>query len=144
MFEQVGEEPPVVHDVVEGFVHPERLARFRMVQRLRQHQQHVLEIALGKQRRVLAGKLGHRLPAAVQGKHHWRRIGGDVVGMSTIPEVLVAKHMELPVFVASVVSNQSYPPESIKEVSLEDVIGAVEKAEPKLTLIVKALLKEID
>lgn len=71
------------------------------------------------------------------------RIGGDVVGMSTVPEVLVAKHMDLPVFVASVVSNQSYPPENIKEVSLEDVIAVVEKAEPKLTLILKALLKEM-
>ncbi len=71
------------------------------------------------------------------------RIGGDVVGMSTIPEVLVARHSELPVFVASVISNQSYPPENIKEVSLEDVIAVVEKTEPKLTLILKGLLKDL-
>lgn len=71
------------------------------------------------------------------------RIGGDVVGMSTIPEVLVARHSGLPVFVASVVSNQSYPPEIIREVSLEDVIAVVEKAEPKLTLIIKELLQQI-
>ena len=47
------------------------------------------------------------------------RIGGDIVGMSTVPEVIVAKHMDLPVFAMSVVSNQSYPKEMMKEVTLE-------------------------
>ena len=50
---------------------------------------------------------------------YMNRIGGDVVGMSTVPEVLVARHMNLPVFVLSVVSNQSYPKEVMREVQVE-------------------------
>jgi len=68
-------------------------------------------------------------------------IGGDVVGMSTIPEVLVARHEGLPVFVASVVSNKCFPIEAILPTTLEDVIRVVEGASPKLSLIIKDLLQ---
>jgi len=68
-------------------------------------------------------------------------IGGDVVGMSTIPEVLVARHMDLPLTVLSVVSNQSYPIELIREVTIDEVIATVEKAAPNMQLLVKELLR---
>ena len=71
---------------------------------------------------------------------YMNRIGGDVVGMSTVPEVLVARHMSLPVFVLSVVSNQSYPKEVMREVTLEEVIALVNSVAPKAALIVKELL----
>ena len=71
------------------------------------------------------------------------RIGADVVGMSTVPEVLVARHAGLKVFVVSVVSNKSYPLDAIQETSLEQVIATVRKAEPKMTLLVKSLLKKM-
>lgn len=71
------------------------------------------------------------------------RVGADMVGMSTIPEVIVAHHMSLPVFVISVISNQSYPPEVIKEVSVEEVIAMGKEVEPKMSLIVKEVLKLI-
>jgi purine-nucleoside phosphorylase len=70
-------------------------------------------------------------------------IGGDVVGMSTIPEVLVAKHMNLPVLVVSVISNRCFPIDEITETTLEEVIQVVDKAESKLTLILKELLEEL-
>lgn len=70
------------------------------------------------------------------------RVGADMVGMSTIPEVIVAHHMSLPVFVISVISNQSYPPEVIKEVSVEEVIAMANSVEPKMSFIVKEILKE--
>ena len=70
------------------------------------------------------------------------RIGGDLVGMSTVPEVLVARHMDLPVFVLSIVSNQCYPIEIIKETTLEDVIALAKEAEPKMRFIVKQLIAE--
>ncbi|NJL75404.1 MAG: purine-nucleoside phosphorylase [Saprospiraceae bacterium] len=69
-------------------------------------------------------------------------IGGDVVGMSTVPEVLVAKHEGLSVFVASVVSNKCYPTQEIKPTTIEDVIQVVEDASPKLQLIVNYLLNK--
>lgn len=71
------------------------------------------------------------------------RIGGDVVGMSTVPEVLVARHAGMKVFVVSVVSNKSYPMEAIKETSVEDVIATVEAAGPKLALLIRELLQLI-
>jgi purine-nucleoside phosphorylase len=70
-------------------------------------------------------------------------IGGDAVGMSTIPEVLVAKHMNLPVFVVSVISNRCFPIDEITETTVEEVIQVVTEAESKLTLILKELLKEL-
>ncbi|WP_020536345.1 purine-nucleoside phosphorylase [Lewinella cohaerens] len=76
-------------------------------------------------------------PAEYQFFH---RIGADLVGMSTVPEVLVAKHMELPIFVVSVVSNKCYPLEDIKETSVEDVIAKVGETSPRLQALVKELI----
>lgn len=70
-------------------------------------------------------------------------IGGDVVGMSTIPEVLVAKHSNLPVFVVSVVSNRCYPIHEISETTLEEVIQVVNDTEKKLVVLLKELLLRI-
>lgn len=72
-----------------------------------------------------------------------RRLGSDCTGMSTIPEVLVARHMDLPVLLLSLVTNVSYPPVVIQETSVEDVIEAASAAEPNMSLIVKELLKNI-
>jgi len=70
-------------------------------------------------------------------------MGADLVGMSTVPEVIVAKHSDLPVFVLSVVSNKCYPIEEITETTIEEVIHLAKAAEPKMRLIVKALLEEM-
>lgn len=70
-------------------------------------------------------------------------IGADLIGMSTIPEVLVARHMGLAVFVASVATNKCYPTSEIKETTVDDVIAVAKAAEPKLTLVVKELLKKL-
>ncbi len=71
------------------------------------------------------------------------RIGGDLVGMSTVPEVIVARHMGLPVFVISVVSNKCYPIAEIKETKVEDVIALARQAEPRMSHIVKELLHSV-
>jgi len=67
-------------------------------------------------------------------------IGGDLVGMSTIPEVIVARHCGLRVLALSVVSNKCYPTEDLGETTLESVIAVANAAEPKLTAIVKWLM----
>lgn len=74
--------------------------------------------------------------------HFMHVIGADLVGMSTVPEVIVARHMNLPVFVGSVVSNTCYPLEQLTETSIEDVIRVVQQAEPKLTSVVKHLIRK--
>ncbi len=71
------------------------------------------------------------------------RIGGDVVGMSTVPEVLVARHGGLSVFVVSVVSNKCYPPSEIQVTTVEAVIALARATEPKLRLLLKELLLSI-
>jgi purine-nucleoside phosphorylase len=70
-------------------------------------------------------------------------MGADMVGMSTVPEVIVARHMDLPVFVVSVTTNKCYPVEEIKPTSVEDVIAVASGAEPKMRLVVKELLGKI-
>ncbi|MCC8408413.1 purine-nucleoside phosphorylase [Mucilaginibacter sp. UR6-1] len=68
-----------------------------------------------------------------------RIIGGDAVGMSTVPEVIVARHMDLPVFAISVLTDEGFP-EVLTPVSLEEIIAVAQEAEPKLTLILKELI----
>jgi purine-nucleoside phosphorylase len=70
-------------------------------------------------------------------------IGADVIGMSTVPEVIVAKHVELPVLVTAVVSNKCFPIEEIQETTLEDVLRVVAEAESRLTKLIKAVINEL-
>jgi purine-nucleoside phosphorylase len=70
------------------------------------------------------------------------RIGGDLVGMSTVPEVLVARHAGLRLLVLSIVSNKCFPIEEIRQTTLESVIAVAAKAETKMRLIVRELMKD--
>ncbi|MBK9014667.1 MAG: purine-nucleoside phosphorylase [Saprospiraceae bacterium] len=71
------------------------------------------------------------------------RIGADVVGMSTVPEVLVARHAGMRVFAVSVVSNKSYPISAIQETSHDEILAAVGKASARLTKVVMKMLGEL-
>jgi purine-nucleoside phosphorylase len=71
-----------------------------------------------------------------------RLIGADSVGMSTVPEVIVANHMALPVFAISVLTDEGFP-DTLKAVSLEEILKTAEEAEPKMTKILKDLILEI-
>jgi purine-nucleoside phosphorylase len=68
-----------------------------------------------------------------------RIIGGDAVGMSTVPEVIVANHMGLPVFAISVLTDEGFP-EELKPVSIDEILAIAHAAEPKMTLILKKLI----
>jgi purine-nucleoside phosphorylase len=68
-----------------------------------------------------------------------RIIGGDAVGMSTVPEVIVANHMGLPVFAISVLTDEGFP-EVLNPVSIEEILAIAQEAEPKMTLILKELI----
>lgn len=72
-----------------------------------------------------------------------RNLGSDCTGMSSIPEVLVARHMNLPVMMLSLVTNVAYPLSTIHETSVEEVIASARAAEPRMTLIINELLKNI-
>src|SRR5690606_27877100 len=72
-----------------------------------------------------------------------RTIGADAVGMSTVPEVIVANHMSLPVFAISVLTDEGFP-DTLQKVSLESILKAAMEAEPKMTEILKELLLKTD
>lgn len=71
-----------------------------------------------------------------------RAIGADAVGMSTVPEVIVARHMGIPCFAISIITDLGVPGK-IKEVSLQDVIDVANRQEPKMTLIMRELITRI-
>lgn len=68
------------------------------------------------------------------------RLGSDCTGMSSIPEVLVARHSGLPVLMLSLVSNVSYPLSAIRVTTLEEVIATAQTVEPKMRLLIRELL----
>ena len=72
----------------------------------------------------------------------FRILGADVVGMSTVPEVIVARHMDLKVFGISIITDSGVPGE-IVEISHEEVQEVAMKAEPKMTLIMRKLIENI-
>jgi purine-nucleoside phosphorylase len=71
-----------------------------------------------------------------------RVMGADAVGMSTVPEVIVARHMEIPCFAISIITDLGVPGK-IKKVSVEDVIAVASKQEPKMTEIIKELIARV-
>lgn len=73
---------------------------------------------------------------------YFRIIGGDAVGMSTVPEVIVARHMNLPVFAISIITDLGVPGK-IVEVSHEEVQKVGNMAEQKMTLIMKHMLEQL-
>ena len=70
---------------------------------------------------------------------YFHRIGGDAVGMSTVPEVIVARHSGMEVFGISVITDLGIEG-IVEKVSHEEVQKAAAAAEPKMTLIMKELI----
>jgi purine-nucleoside phosphorylase len=68
------------------------------------------------------------------------RIGADLVGMSTVPEVLVGRHMNMKIFVGSVVSNKCFPIEEIVPTTVKDVLEVAQKSEPYLSKILNKMV----
>jgi len=69
----------------------------------------------------------------------YRILGGDAIGMSTVPEVIVARHMDMAVFGISIVTDSGVPGEII-EISHEEVQAIAMQAEPKMSLIIRKLV----
>lgn len=72
----------------------------------------------------------------------FHRMGGGAIGMSTVPEVIVARHMGLKIFALSVIVDIGYPTESIVEISHDVVVEKAKASEPIMTDIVQHLIGE--
>lgn len=70
------------------------------------------------------------------------RLGADAVGMSTVPEVIAARHMNIPCFAISIITDLGVEGK-IVEVTHEEVQHVAAQAEKKMTLIMKELMKEL-
>lgn len=69
-----------------------------------------------------------------------RIIGADAVGMSTVPETIVARQMNIPVFAVSVMTDLCYSGH-IEKVKIQDIIAAAMKAEPAMTQLIRELIE---
>jgi len=74
--------------------------------------------------------------------HFFKIIGGDAVGMSTVPEVIVARHGGMKVLAFSVITDLGIYGK-IVEVSHEEVLKAAEAAQPKLAFIIEEVVKRL-
>jgi purine-nucleoside phosphorylase len=73
----------------------------------------------------------------------YRILGGDAVGMSTVPEVIVARQMDIPCFAVSVITDLGVEGK-IMEISHQEVIKAAKATEPKMTQVIKELIATIN
>ena len=71
-----------------------------------------------------------------------RIIGADAVGMSTVPEVIVANHLGLPVSAISVLTDEC-DPDNLASVDISEIIAMAGKAEPNMTILLTELIKQL-
>lgn len=71
-----------------------------------------------------------------------RAMGADVVGMSTVPEVIVARHGGMRVLGMSIITDQCLP-DALKPASIEQIITVARTAEPQLTAVVKGVVAQL-
>jgi purine-nucleoside phosphorylase len=104
-------------------------------------QQTALELGIQLHRGVYVAVAGPNLETRAEYRF-LRTIGADVVGMSTVPENIVARHMGMDVLGLSIITDECHP-DCLQPVQIEDVLAAAAIAEPRLTALVQAVLPRI-
>jgi purine-nucleoside phosphorylase len=99
--------------------------------------QHSIKLHKG----VYASVLGPQLETRAEYRY-LKIIGADAVGMSTVPEVIVANHLKIPVSAISVITDEGNP-DDLKPVDISEIIAMAEKAEPDMITLFKELIKII-
>ena len=69
-------------------------------------------------------------------------IGADMVGMSTVPEVIAAVHMQLPCLAFSVITDEC-DPDNLKPVNIAEIIAVAGKADIELSGLIVEIIKEL-
>ncbi|MEM8928276.1 MAG: purine-nucleoside phosphorylase [Bacteroidota bacterium] len=69
-------------------------------------------------------------------------MGADAVGMSTVPEVIVANHLKLPVVAVSVLTDEC-DPDNLQPINIQEIIEIAGKTEPKMVSLFKGLIHQL-
>jgi purine-nucleoside phosphorylase len=72
-----------------------------------------------------------------------QRVGADAVGMSTIPEVIVARHERMRVLGISAITDMAVGDEATHQISHADVLAAAERSKPRLAAVVRGVLASL-
>jgi purine-nucleoside phosphorylase len=104
-------------------------------------QEVALELRIPLRRGVYVAVIGPNLETRAEYRM-LRRCGADVVGMSTVPEVIVARHMGMRVLGVSVITDQCLP-DALEEADIEKIIATARGAEPGLTRLISTVVSRI-
>ena len=91
---------------------------------------------------VYASVVGPQLETRAEYRY-LKIIGADAVGMSTVPEVIVANHLKIPVAAVSVLTDKA-DPDNLEPVDIEDIIASAAEAEPMMIKLFRELIKRIE
>ncbi len=91
------------------------------------------------QKGVYASVLGPQLETRAEYRY-LDIIGADAVGMSTVPEVIVANHLNLPVAAVSVLTDEC-DPDNLQPINIQEIIKIAGKAEPDMITLFRELIK---
>ena len=90
---------------------------------------------------VYASVVGPQLETRAEYRY-LKIIGADAVGMSTVPEIIVANHLGLPVSALSVLTDEC-DPDNLKPVDIAEIIAMAGKAEPNMITLFTELIKQL-
>ncbi|AXT52472.1 purine-nucleoside phosphorylase [Aquimarina sp. BL5] len=90
---------------------------------------------------VYASVVGPQLETRAEYRY-LKIIGADAVGMSTVPEIIVANHLDLKVAAVSVLTDEC-DPDNLQPVNIDEIIAMAGKAEPEMILLFKELIKSL-
>lgn len=100
-----------------------------------------LDLKIGIRKGVYAGVKGPNLETAAEYRF-LKAAGADAVGMSTVPEAIVAAHAGLKTLAFSVITDLCLP-DALKPVNIEEILRTAAKAEPVLTRLVAGVIKRL-
>ena len=104
-------------------------------------EQAALDLKIRVQKGVYVALPGPNLETRAEYRY-LRTIGADAVGMSTVPEDIVAVHMGMKVLGFSILTDECFP-DALKPALLEEILKVAMKAEPKMTAIMKEVVKRM-
>ena len=91
---------------------------------------------------VYASVVGPQLETRAEYRY-LKIIGADAVGMSTVPEVIVANHLGIPIAAVSVITDEG-DPDNLQPVDIQDIIETAGKAEPNMIKLFRELIKRLE